>query len=342
MSAIYGALALRTRRSRRVVVVLVFAITAMLGSALLSSLHGVGILPVLVLVGLDAMLVSATGGLAFSRRPLDERESALRDFAYRRGFRLLGLALAVAVVLTFVAAYVAFSLASGSPGGPVIPELNNVVTGRGLIAILELLVMLPTLMVAWTDRGQVDADSAGPRGRHYRISLLAPFAVAGAWLLLITLAPEQVVGPGPNANSSSNNGLQGSSCMHVVTGRMIGAEFGATIGMRVEACWNGTIAYVWADPSIPLPRSVVAAMDLPPGAPAESVNPSLPDLTSCTADKVDDFASVSQTCTATIDAAGSLHYAVRAHVSALPGGIGGRDVSMVLVVTREGRVLASP
>ena len=342
VSAGHGALHPRTRRSRRIVVVLVLAITAMLGSSLPPSLHGLGIVIVLVLAGLDAALVGVTGGLVFTRRPLDERESALRDFAYRRGFRLLGLALAVAIVLFIVGSSLSVSLRSGSPGGPAFPELNNVVTGRGLVAMLELLVMLPTLMVAWTDVGQADADSVEPERRPYLVALLALLSVACAWLLLIILAPEQAVGPGPNANSSGDSGLQGSACMHVVAGRMIGGEFGATVGMRVEACWNRTVAYVWADPSIPLPRSVVAAANLPPGAPADAMNPSLPDLTSCTADEVDDFAYISQTCTAVIDAAGTLHYTVRAHVSALPGGIGGRDVSLVLVVTREGRVLASP
>ncbi|HEY8755974.1 MAG TPA: hypothetical protein VIN65_06460 [Candidatus Dormibacteraeota bacterium] len=167
-------------------------------------------------------------------------------------------------------------------------------------------------------------------------------AVVGVWLLLVALAPEQAVGAGPNANSSSGDGPQGSRCMHVVAGRMVGAEFGATAAMRVEACWNGTVAFVWGDPSIPPPSSVAAAMNLPPGAPAYVVNPDLPYLTSCTADNVDDFESVSQTCSAGIDTAGTLRYTVHAHVAALPGGIGARDLTLILVITRDGHVLASP
>jgi hypothetical protein len=42
------------------------------------------------------------------------------------------------------------------------------------------------------------------------------------------------------------------------------------------------------------------------------------------------------------DAAGTLNYTVRAHVSTWPGGIGQRDVSMTVVIDRNGRVLARP
>jgi hypothetical protein len=340
VSGVRRAVALRTRRSRRIAVVLVLTITALVGSSLPPSLHGLGIIAVLVLVALDAVLISITGGLAFARRPLDERESALRDFAYRRGFRLLGLALAVELVLYIASSYLTYSLAAGSQGGPSSPELNNVITGRGLVAMLELLVMLPTLMVAWTNVDEADRDGAGPRRWSVRDTGLALLATIVAWLVLVALAPEQAVGP--NANSSSGGGPQGSVCTHVVSGRMVGAEFGATVAMRVEACWNGTVAFVWGDASIPLPRSVAAAMQLPPGAPADVVDPSFPFLTSCTGDNVDDFASVAQTCSATFDAAGTLHYTVRAHVTALPGGIGARDLTLVLVVTRDGRVITSP
>jgi hypothetical protein len=340
-SSVQRVVALRTRTSRRIAVVIVLAITALLGSSLPSSLHGLGIVVVLVLVAIDAVLVSVTGGLAFARRPLDERESALRDFAYRRGFRLLGLALAVALLLFIAGSYVSYALVARSPNGPSYPELNNVVTGRGLIAMLELLVMLPTLMLAWTSIGDMDVDGARPRHWSLRNAGLTLLAVTGAWLLVVALVPEQTVGAGSNANSSSGDGPPGATCMHVVAGRMVGVEFGATAAMRVEACWNGTVAFVWGDPTIPPPSSVAAAMNVPPGAPAYVVNPDLPYLTSCTADTVDDFESVSQTCSASVDAAGTLHYTVRAHV-ALPGGIGARDLALVLVVTRDGRVLALP
>jgi hypothetical protein len=63
---------------------------------------------------------------------------------------------------------------------------------------------------------------------------------------------------------------------------------------------------------------------------------------SCGADNLDDFATVSATsCTGVIDSAGTLHYSVHARVSA-PFGIGQRDVTLMLVVDRNGHVFERP
>lgn len=340
--ALLRAVVLTGRRARRVAVVGTLAITALLGSLVPPSFHGMAILVVLLLVAIDILLIRATGGLAFTRRrTLDEREAALRDRAYRRGFRLLGLALAVELVIFIVSEIALTSVASGAQNGsfPSINELNNAVGGRGLTAILELLVMLPTLMIAWADSDPVDGESA-PQQR--RASLLWPLipALAGAWLLVVSAVPEQAVAA---ANNSISSSLQGATCTHFAAGRMVGAEFGATVGLRAEVCWNGADAFVFGDPSIPLPQSAIVRMQLPPGVAATDVDPAQLDLTACGADNTDDFATVSgTTCTATIDATGSLHYTVHAHVAGLPGGIGQRDVTLTLVVARDGRVLEAP
>jgi len=66
-------------------------------------------------------------------------------------------------------------------------------------------------------------------------------------------------------------------------------------------------------------------------------------LTACGADNVEDFAAVSgTTCTAKVDADGTLHYTVYAHVAPWSLPFVGRDVTMELVVTRDGRVLSQP
>jgi hypothetical protein len=84
-------------------------------------------------------------------------------------------------------------------------------------------------------------------------------------------------------------------------------------------------------------------MHVPAGAPANFVNPADLSITACGADNLDDFATVSgMTCSGVTDTAGTLNYTVRAHVSAWPGGIGQRDVSMTVVVDRNGRILARP
>lgn len=333
------AASLRTRGGRRIAVAITLAITALLGSVLPASFHGLGIVVVLFLVTLDILLIRSTDGLAFTRRrTLDERESALGDRAYRLGFRVLGLALAVELLI-FIATESILAAIANYGSFSSITEINNVISGRGLTAIVELLVMLPTLMIAWTAGDGVDGE--GRRyGRHWALLWLSIPATAGAWLLLVSAAPEQATAM---SNSSISGGLEGATCQHFSAGRIVGGEFGATVGLRAEVCWNGTDAFVSGDPGMPLPRSAIAAMHLPPGVPADGVNPAQTDLTACGADNTDDFATVSaMTCTGTIDAAGTLHYTVRAHLSALPGGIGRRDVTLTLVVTRDGRVLEAP
>jgi hypothetical protein len=333
---------LRTRRARRLATAAVVGITAMLGSLVPPSLHGLGILAVLVLAGLDVLLVQGTDGLAFARRrTLDERERALRDLAYRRGFRLLGLAAILEVVLLAVTAIVSTLLPHGQWLGTTV--VNDGVGGRALVALAELLLMTPTLVIAWVgpDREDVQRRSRTAHALWFPVPVLA-----GLWLVLLALAPAQVATASANTSSAS---LVGATCQQFSAGRIVGAEFGAAVGMRVEVCWNGHDAFVLGDPGIPLPPSVIAAYNaqVPAdaqvgGTDAAMFNPAQPDLTGCGRDNIDDFATIASTvCTARIDAAGTLHYVVKAVVSG-PLGIGRRDVRLTLVVNRNGKVLQSP
>jgi hypothetical protein len=334
---------LRSRRVRRVLVVAAVVITAPLGSLLPDSLHGFGILVVLVLAGLDALLIQATAGLAFARRhALDERERALRDLAYRRGFRLLGLAAVLEVVALIVTGILSVILAPDGQRGLGTTAVNNGITGRGLVVLAELLLMTPTLVIAWVDPNR-ERDETGTERRGQRVAWLALPALGVAWLVLVMLAPQQVVTASTNSSSAS---VQGATCMHFAAGRMVDAEFGATVGLRVEVCWNGHNAFVFGDPRIPLPRSAVAGLEA--GMPADLViDPSMfntdnPDLSGCGRDNSDDFATVSTTtCTGVIDDSGTLHYSVHAIVSG-PLGLGQRDVTLTLVVDRTGNVLQRP
>jgi hypothetical protein len=333
-----------TRRERRIAVVLTLAVTAVLGSNLPTSFHSLAIVVVLVLATLDILLVRATGALAFTlRRTLDERETALRDRAYRRGFRLLGAALAVALLLFIATAFILTATAGPSQNGSTAlgSQISQVISGRWLVAIVELLVMLPTLMIAWVEGNRPEEERGAPQP-HLSLLWLSIPALAGAWLLVNAFAPDQGVAPSLNSVSTS---FPGAACTHYSGGRVVGAQFGAAVSLRVEVCWNGTDAFVVGDPSIPLPQSAIAADlgQLPTGVPVGDVNPAQLDLTACGADTVDDFATVSATtCTGTIDASGTLHYTVRARVSVLPGGIDRRDVTLSLVVARDGRVLEQP
>jgi hypothetical protein len=194
-------------------------------------------------------------------------------------------------------------------------------SGRLLVAIAELAVMLPTMAVAWSAR------NGG--GRWTPLPGLAVPVLGAVWLLAIAWTPVQAAAVSRNFGVSGPAAV-GSTCGHFVAGRIVGGGFGATVGMRVEVCWNGRSAFVVGDPAIPLPPGVVGDQ----GARF---------LTACGADDVEDFAAVSgRSCTATVDAQGTLHYTVRARVLPLALPIGARDVTMELVVTRDGRVLSRP
>jgi hypothetical protein len=332
---------LGSRRARRLAVILIVTTTALLTSLVPTSLHGFAIVVVLALVSLDGIIIRATGGLAFSRRAaLDEREMALRDLAYRRGFRLLGLAVVLALVL-IVGTGILASVTTNGSSGLGIAVVDNGITGRVLVALLESLVMMPTLVIAWIDRDRIDADDR-PQGS--RLVWLAVPALAVAWLTLTVAAPEQAAATTTHTSFS----MAGATCAPFAAGRIIGTEFGATVGMRAGVCWNGHDAFVVGDPAIPLPQSAIDAMfaQLPPDArtaiPPAFINPAQPDVTACGADNLDDFATVSATtCTGRIDSAGTLHYTVRARVAGLFG-LGQRDVVLTLVVDRNGRVLERP
>ncbi|MBO0686858.1 MAG: hypothetical protein J2P45_27235, partial [Candidatus Dormibacteraeota bacterium] len=259
---------------------------------------------------------------AFARgSSLDEREIAVRNLAYRRGFRLLGAALVLSVAIWWVGNIVAFSITY--PGS--FSRVESGVSGRFVVGILELVAMMPTLVIAWVEPG----PTLGRRAS------LGPPALAGSatvlvWLLTLALAPVQVASPSLNGGAGGVVGLtsRAGRCHQFVGGRVIGAGFGATVGTHVEVCWDGRRTSVVGAPGRLGTGQLVSS---PTGERS---------LSACGADSSGDFAIVSgATCTTRIGADGTLHYSFHALVSALPFEIGAREVSMNLVVTRQGRVL---
>src|SRR5207302_28720 len=115
-------------------------------------------------------------------------------------------------------------------------EVDDGITGRTLVALVDLLVMLPTMVIAWmepgpTDDAGVDARPSSPRRpRFWAAALLVP-AAAAAWLLVVSWAPVQAAGP--SRSVFVDGSWPGSACRHFAAGRMVGTEFGATVGMRV-------------------------------------------------------------------------------------------------------------
>lgn len=329
-----------TRPVRRTLVVAAGAVTTLLASAL--PLHGFGIVAVVVLAGLDILLLQATGGLPFRRvAGLDERQRTRRDLAYRRGFRWIGLAMMLLLLVLFVS-YVAVTA-----GASALKEMDvdTGITGRIVLATVELLLMLPTFVVAWLEEdapGPDGGEGDGGRGRRRgRMAWLVLPAIVAAWLAAVVWLPLQSA---PHGSLSVTGGPSGTTCQEFAGGTMVGSEFGATVGFRADVCWDGTVAYVWGNPALPIPARALHDYSVPGFTPPESWDdPANPLGSGCGLDNLDDFANVSQTtCSERVDAAGTLHYAVTARVSPLPFGIGSRRVTVELVVTRDGRVLQQP
>jgi hypothetical protein len=301
------------RRFQRILVMAVLVGTGILASALPRSLDGFGLFPVLLLTTLDLVLIRSTRGLAFARgASLDERERGVRDHAYRVAFRWLGLAVAALLIITFISA-IAAALLFPITGASFPSDLNTGITGRGLFAVLEFLCIVPTLVIAWNQPdGSVPSDLA-QTGAQRRTALsmmwlILPGIVA-LWVLDVTLLPVQAATRNPYFSSSS-----GAKCQEFVGGRVIGGPFGATVGLDATVCWSGTKASLSDDPF----------------------------RDACGSNSNDDFAGVTETCTASTDSDGTLHYAVRAQVAPFPFSIGTRTVTMTLIVARDGTVIAQP
>ena len=332
------------RPGRRALVLAIGALTALLASPM--PLHGFGIVVVVGLAGLDILLLQATGGLAFRGvSGLDERQRRLRDFAYRRGFRWIGLAI-VLLYVVWLGSDLAVTVVSATTSQFSIPAFSAVDTGtpgRIVIAMVELLLMLPTGVIAWRGGGGGGTDGVADgterdRRRTWVAWLVLP-GIAAAWFAAVVWLPLQSAPHG--SFSSSGGGPSGTTCQTYAGGVMVGAEFGASVGLRANVCWDGSVAYVSGNPSLPLPASVIRDYSVPEFTPSASdINPAQPMLSGCGLDNLSDFAAVGQTtCTERIDANGTLHYTVSARVSPLPFGIASREVSVALVVTRTGKVL---
>ena len=318
----------------RGLVVLAVLIWAVLASTYPRQLHGTGMLLTLLMVAVDVVLGVMTGWLAFRRTDdLDERQGALRDHAYRLAFRLVGVGVLLMVALVF-AGYV-FPTPESSPSPT---DLPNGLTARQLVAFLELLVIVPTAVIAWVE--PVSADELSERwrvGRNWTPAFAIP-AIAAAWLLAVAALPAQLITSMQVPDSGFS--LSGSSCGRFLAKDDVGSALGGSVRLHAEVCWDGHNAFVFGDPSLHTPMTVVPTPVAADQLPTPLAMPSLPDLTGCTTRNADtDFVAVSEGCTEKVDANGTMRLTLHGRVFPLPGGLLARDVQIQLVVTRDGRVV---
>ena len=303
---------LGSRTVRRRLVLATVLVWAVLASPFPQSLYGAGIVLTILLAALDVILGGATGWLAFARPSrIDEREGMLRDRAYRIAFRLMGAGIIVLIICGTVATVTAIS--QGSLPAP------RAIDPRRLVALLELLVGMPTIVIAWLSPESLDEPSTGEwPGTLLRWgpALIVP-AIAAAWLAAVVALPDRLTTarlvPSPNLTVS------GSTCGQFTGSRDIARGFGGALRLDTEVCWDGQKAWVFEE-FRPIGDSGRVACALA----ADS-----------------DFAVVhGPVCTGWIDSAGTLHYLVQARLGPVPGGLGARDLRIQLTVARDGRVLS--
>jgi hypothetical protein len=305
----------------RLGVVLVTVLWLVAASQLPYSLSGTGIVLLLALVGLDAALGAVTGWLAFaSSSRLDERQKALRDRAYRIGFRLIGAGVLV-MFLLYIAGVILRSMIESGP----IQLPSDGFSARTALALAELLVIAPTAVIAWIlPPGK---ESEEPRPIRW-IPLVAVPAVALAWILAVLVGPVQATRL--SMVPDGGFGMSDATCGHFSAVDRVASGFGGSARLEAEVCWNRQQAFTVGDPSLPSPASL----------PAEEFSHPFPGETACAPATIDtDFGTVVEHCVAQIDADGTLRMALNGRISPLPGGIGSRDVEMHLVVTRNGKLV---
>jgi hypothetical protein len=305
----------------RICVVLVALLWLVLASQLPYSLNGMGIVILLALAALDVVLGVTTGWLAFAPTPrLDERQAALRDRAYRVGFRLVGAGVLVMFLLYIAGNILQAIIASGQLRFP-----TDGFSARTTLAIVELLLIAPTAVVGWLLPPESESTDRRP-GRW--LPLAAVPAVALVWLIAILAAPVQST----TVATIPDNGfsMSDATCGHFSAVDRVAYGFGGGARLEAEVCWNRQQAFPVGDTNLPHPASL----------PAEEFARPFPGLTSCAPMATDtDFGTVVESCSVRIDPAGTFHLVLRAQVSPLPGGFLARDVEIRLVVTADGRVV---
>jgi len=296
---------LEAQSTRRVLVIAAALLWAALVSPFPRSLDG-GALPLtLGLLAIDVALGVLTGWTAFAwRASLDERQAALRDRAYHVAFRLVALGVIVMLVAVIVGSI---------SGDHFAPQTEPVLGGRWVIGLLQLLVGLPTLVIAWFEPSALAEDEMARRSSRLTSRWLPLIVIpcAGAlWLALIGSLP---VRASAVQNDAMHGSMEGATCGHFIASREVGYGFGAQLRVDVQPCWNGDRAFTYPGER---PEFLSRCSALPGTA---------------------DFARLSNLkCSERTDADGSLHYTMRATVESALGATIARDITLELAITRNG------
>lgn len=269
----------------------------------------------LLLIVLNIALGRATQRVATAPdTTVDERQEVQRNRAHRIAYAIFAVGVAGTALVADIASPQTRSWLGSSLGG------------GGLIAFLELLFVLPAMVLAFLDRGRIPQDSAdGVPG-----SKSSARARVGAALLALMLAMPLVLSLGvlivpvhvtsypsdptgaPLSPTSSNGTV--AHCREFFAVSTVGLVVTAELFLQAEACWDGHKAYetYGMNATDCLPRSAALAV----------VTTAL--------------------CERTTRPNGTLSFTYRSQVSSVLLPFLHRDVTLQLVIDRNGRVEAFP
>jgi hypothetical protein len=192
----------------------------------------------LLLIVLNVSLGTATQRVATAPdTAVDERQEAMRNRAHRIAYAIFALAVGGTVVVADVASQQTRSW------------LGSTVGGGGLIVFLELLFVLPAMVMAFLEPGYRAVDvreleGHRPHGRRTRTAMaLLGLTVAIPVLLSLAIA---VLPPRTSttlAATTDGNGSGATACREFYANSDVGLGVRATLPLHARVCWNGKRAF---------------------------------------------------------------------------------------------------
>ncbi len=272
----------------------------------------------LVLVVLNVALGRATQRIATAPDAyVDERQEALRNRAHRISY----------VILAAVVGGTA--LVADSASSQTRSWLESSLGGGGWIALLELLFVLPAMVMAFLDEGAAPADEVDEArvrsfGRRDRLAaallaltLAAPLVLSLAVLVTPLRTSSYTVNPNDAAPAPATAASAGGTdmrCREFYAQSVLGVGVTAVINLHAQACWDGTRAYE---------SFGMNASDCLPGSALLAI-------------------ATTSLCDRTTTADGTLSFTYRSQVSSVLLPFLHRDVTLRLVIDRNGRVEQFP
>jgi hypothetical protein len=287
------------RAVRRALVVAIGAVCAgLLAGVSPSSAAAVQAFLLIALVLLNVALGLATERIATAPdQSVDERQEALRNRSHRLAYWTFAVLVGGTLLVADVASHQSRSW------------LETTMSLGGWIVLLELMLVLPAITMAWLEPDRIAPEhAASTGGSRTRIGLaMLAITIVTPFLFAVAL-------PALPARTTGSVSRLGARCAEFTAATRVGVVVTASIPLHAVACWDGrTATESW-------------------GLNASDCNLGFSALASVETVR----------CSRTTGADGTLHYTYSAVVRPQFLPLVNREVTMQLVLDRDGRVVRFP